>query len=124
MPLDRDSVQLTSFVAPRMRRPMPALPERDSIYGNTYNGVPNPLVPHQHPYPTRFHGPVFNYPQPGYRYAARPYARAPFNGGPDDPSATAGAQGAGAIILGIGLLVLLGIGVFSLSQEHRARSTR
>jgi len=80
MPFDRDAIQLTNFVVPNMPRPMAPRPERDSIYGNTYGGVPNPMIPHQHPYPTRYHGPVFDYPQPGYRYATRPYAEKPFNG--------------------------------------------
>lgn len=33
-------------------------PEHQSIFGDTTRGVPSPLVPHKHPYPTRFHGPV------------------------------------------------------------------
>jgi len=56
------------------------MPERDSIYGDTYDGVPNPMVPHVHPYPTRYHGAKFEYPQPGFRYARSPYARSPFDG--------------------------------------------
>lgn len=61
------------------RRPPPA-PERDSIYGDTYNGVPTPNTVVEHGYPTRYHGPVFTTPQPGYTFRVRPYARAPFVG--------------------------------------------
>lgn len=56
-------------------------PERDSIFGDTYNGVPNPNVPHVHPYPTRYHGP--NYTVPGTAqdsWVATPYAKPPFMG--------------------------------------------
>lgn len=80
MPIDRSAVMLTSYKPPRMRRPGSPRPERDSIYGDTYNGVPNPMVPHVHPYPTRFHGAKLEYPQPGFQYVARPYASRPFNG--------------------------------------------
>jgi hypothetical protein len=111
MTFDRDAVQLTNFIVPRMRRPMAPRPERDSIYGNTYGGVPNPMIPHQHPYPTRYHGPVFNYPQPGYRYATRPYAEVPFNGA--DGEAKIFGMSAPMAILGAGAVVLLGFLVFS-----------
>jgi hypothetical protein len=29
---------------------------RESIFGETLQGVPSPIVPHEHPYPTRYHG--------------------------------------------------------------------
>jgi hypothetical protein len=63
-----------------------------SIFGDTINGVPNPLVPHTHPYPTRFHGPIFNQPQAMQPYVERPYGLSPFTGvGADavDPSVAA-----------------------------------
>jgi hypothetical protein len=41
-------------------------PEYDSIFGRTYNGVPNPKVPHLHPYPTRYHGPIWTWPVFGH----------------------------------------------------------
>ena len=56
-------------------------PTRDSIFGDTYGGVPNPLTAHQHPWPTRFHGPNFTVPgtaNPTYR--ERDYAKAPYMG--------------------------------------------
>jgi len=67
-------------------------PSQDSIFGNTYAGVPNPMVPHRHPWPTRYHGPIYTVPgvaDPSYRQ--RPYARAPYvgvdglGGSPFDP---------------------------------------
>ncbi len=73
---DRDSAQLTwdpAAVAPPRY-------ERDSIFGDTYDGVPSPMVPFQHAWPTRFHGPVWRMAQPGYVYARRPYASPPFLG--------------------------------------------
>lgn len=85
MPLDRAARQLTGYAPPPMRRPGPPMPEKDSIFGVTYGGVPNPMIPYQHPYPTRYHGPVFNYPMPGWRYERSPYARSPFNGDQDEP---------------------------------------
>lgn len=42
--------------------------DRQSIFGDTYNGVPSPLVAHVHPYPTRFHGPVYGTPKFGRTY--------------------------------------------------------
>jgi hypothetical protein len=55
-------------------------PERDSIFGDTYNGVPTPNTIIEHGYPTRFHGPVLTMPMPGYKYKGRPYAKASFMG--------------------------------------------
>lgn len=55
-------------------------PTHDSIFGDTYHGVPNPLVPHVHPYPTRYHGPIWTMPQATFPYVERPYARVPFSG--------------------------------------------
>ena len=73
---DRDGAQLTTDPAAAS----PPLPERDSIFGDTYDGVPNPQIPFQHAYPTRYHGPVWRMAQPGYTYARRPYAEPPFLG--------------------------------------------
>lgn len=56
-------------------------PTKDSIFGDTYAGVPNPLVAHHHPWPTRFHGPIYTVPgvaNPSYR--ERDYAKAPYMG--------------------------------------------
>jgi hypothetical protein len=44
------------------------IPEHQSIFGDTVHGVPSPLVPHTHPYPTRFHGPVNTTPRFGLPY--------------------------------------------------------
>lgn len=62
-----------------MQRSWP--PEHDSIFGDTYHGVPNPMVPHLHPWPTRYHGP--NYTIPGVAkptYDQEPYAKEPYVG--------------------------------------------
>lgn len=76
--IDRDGRALTGRYG--MMRPLPTMPERDSIYGDTYDGVPNPLVTVEHGYPTRYHGPIWTQPMPSYTYAERPYAKAPFLG--------------------------------------------
>ena len=56
-------------------------PSQDSIFGDTYGGVPNPNVPHRHPWPTRYHGPIWTVPDAAQnQYAPRPYARPPFMG--------------------------------------------
>lgn len=51
-----------------------------SIFGDTYGGVPSPNTVLVHGYPTRYHGPNFTVPQPGYQYRLRTYAKAPFLG--------------------------------------------
>ena len=50
------------------------------IFGDTQQGVPNPRVGHVHPYPTRYHGPIWTQPQAGYPYRAASYVQAPFVG--------------------------------------------
>jgi hypothetical protein len=44
-----------------------------SIFGRTYGGVPSPLVPHRHPYPTRYHGYVSSVPRFGQTYKRSSY---------------------------------------------------
>ncbi len=70
----------------KMRRLTPPVPGRDSIFGDTWNGVPSPFVPHISGYPTRYHGPNFVMPQPDYEYAGATYVKAPFLGFGDDSS--------------------------------------
>lgn len=56
-------------------------PSQDSIFGDTYGGVPNPMVPHRHPWPTRYHGPIYTVPGVAKpTYSQRPYAKAPYMG--------------------------------------------
>lgn len=43
-------------------------PEHQSIFTDTYHGVPSPTIPHTHPYPTRFHGPIYTTPRFGLPY--------------------------------------------------------
>jgi len=52
----------------------------EDIFGDTSEGVPNPLVPHVHPYPTRYHGPIWTQPQAMKPFLPTPYARAPYAG--------------------------------------------
>ena len=47
--------------------------DRQSIFSDTYDGVVSPLVPHVHPYPTRFHGPIYNYPRFDRPYRAQSF---------------------------------------------------
>lgn len=107
MPIDRSPNVLTSYRVPTMVRRGRPMPERDSIYGDTYNGVPNPMVPHVHPYPTRYHGAKFDYPQPSFRYVAAPYSAAPFAGLGLDPFFGRGTSFTGDtfydVIIGAGL---------------------
>jgi hypothetical protein len=146
MVLDRDSVQLTA-------NPSAVLPpsgDRDSIFGDTYDGVPNPQIPFQHAYPTRYHGPVWTMAQPGYAYAPRPYASAPFLGlgelrspltgtpladaalgalvgwlGAPTRSQALGYAAAGMIVAGflgsVGILGLLGFELYQAHQQGRLR---
>lgn len=44
-----------------------------SIFGDVSQGVPNPVVAHAHPYPTRYHGPNLIQPQATFSYRERPY---------------------------------------------------
>lgn len=56
-------------------------PTHDSIFGDTHHGVPNPNVPHKHPWPTRFHGPNWTVPGVAHdSYVERPYAVVPYFG--------------------------------------------
>jgi hypothetical protein len=56
-------------------------PSMDSIFGDTWAGVPNPNIPHIHPWPTRYHGPNYTVPDvANLTYVYRPYAKAPFVG--------------------------------------------
>lgn len=58
--------------------PFRLLPEdHASIFGDTYHGVPSPTVPHVHPYPTRFHGPIWSYPTFDQPYQPNLLARGP-----------------------------------------------
>lgn len=52
------------------------IPEHQSIFGDTYHGVPSPNIPHCHPYPTRYHGPIYNIPVFG-----KPYRQQTWRGG-------------------------------------------
>jgi hypothetical protein len=44
-----------------------------SIFGDVSQGVPNPVVAHAHPYPTRYHGMNLVQPQATFSYREAPY---------------------------------------------------
>lgn len=71
-----------------------------SIFGNTYGGVPSPLVFHEHPYSTRYHGMNLTVPRFDLPYRETPYAVAPYAGSPDGIGSIAGV--AGGIGFGLG----------------------
>ena len=48
-----------------------------SIFGDTHEGVVSPLVPHTHPWPTRFHGPNYLIPRFGMPYRQMPWTSPP-----------------------------------------------
>jgi hypothetical protein len=50
--------------------------QMQSVFGPTMQGVPNPRIPHVHPYPTRFHGPIWTSPVFGLPYRSQPYLNA------------------------------------------------
>lgn len=54
--------------------------DQASIFGHTYQGVPNPQVPYEHPYPTRYHGPIFTEPRFGLPFESNPMSVAPYSG--------------------------------------------
>jgi hypothetical protein len=54
-----------------------------TIFGDTLQGVPSPYVPHRHPYPTRYHGPIWNQPRFGRPYRAQPHYIASVSASPD-----------------------------------------
>jgi hypothetical protein len=68
----------------QMMRPRPITAVQDTIFGNTYGGVPTPNTIIAHGYPTRYHGPVLTMPMQDYRFRRRPYAKASFVGLGDD----------------------------------------
>ncbi len=63
-----------------MLRPTRIRPEGRTIFGDTYEGVANPIVAVERGWPTRLHGPNFTYVQQSYRYRRRPFQKAPFLG--------------------------------------------
>ncbi len=59
---------------------MPTPLDQRSIFGPTADGVPSPNVAHVHPYPTRYHGPIWWTPKFGLPYRSNPMAVAPYAG--------------------------------------------
>lgn len=85
--------------------------DHQSIFGDTYHGVPSPLVPHTHPYPTRYHGPIFRTPVFALPYRERPYALAPYAGmgAIEEP-----VSKPTAVVVGAGLGAIFGAGIAAL----------
>ncbi len=54
--------------------------DQNSIFGRTYQGVPNPQIPFEHAYPTRYHGAIFTTPRFGMPFEPNPMALAPYAG--------------------------------------------
>ena len=53
-----------------------------TIFGPVADGVPSPLIQHEHPYPTRYHGPIWDYPYFSNPYRENPTALMPYAGLP------------------------------------------
>ena len=56
--------------------------DHQSIFSDTVHGVPSPTIPHEHPYPTRFHGPIYHYPRFFRPYREQSYVVPPEYTGP------------------------------------------
>jgi hypothetical protein len=81
-----------------------------SIFGETYQGVPNPVVPVTHPYPTRYHGPMYNVVRGGGIYQPAvwyvPLVRKGVGASPDGLGLDAASTGSTAVMrlaIGAGL---------------------
>lgn len=100
-------MKLTTSGSPDHFPPMQTVfpPERDSIFGDTYGGVPNPHIPHVHPWPTRYHGPNYTVPDSNMSYRERPYAKEPFLGLPRTSDIIGSGLQDAAIGAGVGYLV-------------------
>lgn len=70
--------------------------DHDSIFGDTYDGVVSPTVGHNHPYPTRYHGPIWTYPLFSLPYRPTPYTLTPY-AGLGSACACKGAEGASGL---------------------------
>ncbi len=91
------------------------------IFGDTQQGVPNPRVGHVHPYPTRYHGPIWTQPQAGYPYRPASYVQAPFVGYGQDVAQVAINEVVlrGLIVIGVGALLLWGASRVMKKQRSR-----
>jgi hypothetical protein len=100
------------------------------IFGATGDGAPNPHVGHVHPYPTRYHGPIWTQPQAGYPYRPATYVRPSFLGYGDtitlpEQVITASTAGAGteslfraALVLGIAGLAFWGVSAMTKKRSR------
>jgi hypothetical protein len=83
----------------------------EDIFGDTSEGVPNPLVPHVHPYPTRYHGPMWVQPQAMKPFLPTPYARAPYAG-------LGAAPGNMSLLLGVQVLSAAASGYHGYKRHY------
>lgn len=98
-------------------------PDHESVFGDTYHGVPSPFVPHRHPWPTRYHGPYFMTPMAVSTYKSSPWYKAGkrpgISGSPDglgailETPSISGSVVADALIGGI-------VGVLAAPQRNEA----
>lgn len=100
------------------------LPEHQSIFGDTYHGVPNPLVAHCHPYPTRFHGPIYSYPWFDMPYQAQTWVGAygPLDGNdgvPDSVSASMNPKMTATAFIGLGVAAIAAAALLSKRKAVR-----
>lgn len=56
--------------------------QQKTIFGDIAHGVPSPLRQHEHPWPTRYHGPIYTVPYFTEPYQQEIRAGAPFAGTP------------------------------------------
>lgn len=68
-----------------------------TIFGNVANGVPNPLVPHLSPWPTRYHGSAFMYPDARRRTYVEQAYQVPYPSFGDTPPLFASATGSNLV---------------------------
>ncbi len=107
---------------------------QNAVFGPTEAGVPSPLVPHTHPYPTRYHGLVNNYPRFGLPYQQATYARVPYAGlggcggcgmqpvgGTETPDGLGADDSATWAVTGVALALLFG-GVVGVAVAPRSAS--
>lgn len=93
-------------------------PEHQSIFSDTERGIPSPTVPHEHPYPTRYHGPVWTTPRFFLPYREASYQVPSGLPNPNFPTAPCdGCQGNAASGLGADQPALFGTATGSTALD-------
>lgn len=88
--------------------------DQNSIFGRTYQGVPNPQIPFEHPYPTRYHGPIDTVPRFGMPFQPNAMAVAPFSGNES-------TDAKGLSLLGVGIVALATVGAVAWLARNPLR---